>query len=197
MGTQSNRASLINSADSVLIVIDVQDVFLDKLPEAHHQKLLNNICWLIEVAQWCKVPLIVTAEEMPVFPVAGAVLGLISAETPIYNKLTFGLAHQPNILAAVEQTGRKTAILIGLETDVCVLHSAIGLLEQGYRVAVVTDATGTPAPNHALAIERMSQIGVLILNMKGLFYEWLRDVQTVTRFHNEMPHMRERAQIIL
>lgn len=56
----------------------------------------------------------------------------------------FGLAGQPDILEAVQRTGRRTAILIGLETDVCITHSALGLLDRGHRVAVVEDAVARP-----------------------------------------------------
>jgi hypothetical protein len=33
-------------------------------------------------------------------------------------------AGNPDILAAIEATGASTAVLVGLETDVCVAHSA-------------------------------------------------------------------------
>ncbi|MGB1251371.1 MAG: isochorismatase family protein [Candidatus Promineifilaceae bacterium] len=182
--------ALIDPHDSLLIVIDVQTVFLDKLPQTDSDRLLNKICWLINVANWCEIPLVVTAEEHDQFPVAQQVSNTLPENTPIFNKLTFGLTDQADILAAVAQTGRKTAILVGLETDVCVMHSALGLLEHGYRVAVVTDAVGTPAPNGAIGIGRIQQAGGLIVNTKGVFYEWLRDVETVSRFHQELPHMR-------
>ena len=193
----SNAHTLIDRDDSLLIVIDVQEYFLNKLPSASHTQLLNNICWLIKLAGWCDIPLLITAEEHHKLPVAQRLIDTLPDNTPIYNKLIFGLAHQPNLLNKVRETGRKTAILVGLETDVCVMHSALGLLEAGYRVAVVLDAVGTPAPNQTIGIGRMQQAGVLILNMKGIFYEWLRTVKRVNRFHQEMPHMRTLAGIIL
>jgi nicotinamidase-related amidase len=100
-------------------------------------------------------------------------------------------------LAAVDKTGRKTAVLIGLETDVCVMHSAIGLLEHGYRVVVIADATGTPDPGQEVGLTRMRNAGAVIMNMKGLFYEWLRTVEAVSRFHKELPDMRGQAGIVL
>ena len=189
--------ALIDPDDSVLIVIDVQPVFLYKLPQAEGAQILNKICWLIDVAKWRDIPLVVTAEEHNLFPIAQQLSSSLPANTPIFNKLTFGLTDQADILAAVKQTGRKTAILVGFETDVCVMHSALGLLAHGYRVAVVRDAVGTPEPNEGIGIGRIQQAGGLIVNTKGLFYEWLRDVETVTRFHQEMPHMRARAGIQL
>jgi nicotinamidase-related amidase len=88
-------------------------------------------------------------------------------------------------LGALEQTGRRTVILVGLETDVCVAQSALGLLERGYRVAVVADATGSPGTAHAFGIERMRDAGAIIVSVKGLFYEWVRTVERAQRWHAE------------
>lgn len=192
-----NPYSLIEADDSLLIVIDVQDAFLDKLPRPDSERLLNNVCWLVKLAQWQQIPLVVTAEEFGQQPLAHRLMETLPVNIPVFDKVIFGLAEQPDILAAVERTGRKTAVLVGLETDVCVLQSAMGLLERGFRVAVVTDATGSPAPGHQLGVNRMQSAGAIPLNMKGLFYEWLRTVEAVQRFHRELPDMRGLAGAVL
>ncbi len=197
MTTKANSYSLLDADDSVLVVIDVQDAFLDKLPRQDSERLLNNVCWLIKLAQWRHIPLVVTAEEFHIQPLPLKLVHTLLANTPVFDKVIFGLAHQPDILAAVEQTGRKTTALIGLETDVCVMHSAIGLLAQGYRVAVVADATDTPAPGQEIGLKRMQGAGAIIVNMKGLFYEWLRTIENVNRFHRELPDMRDLSGNIL
>ena len=194
---KTNPYALLNAEDSVLIIIDVQDDFLNKLAGAESERLLNNTCWLIAVAQWQHIPLIVTAEEVHTQPLATKLVDALPANMPIFDKTSFGLAHQLDILAAVEDTKRKTAVLIGLETDVCVMHSAIGLLEKGYRVAVVVDAVSTPAQGQEIGLNRMQKAGVIMVNMKSLFYEWLRTIEVVNRFHTELPHMRELSGIVL
>ena len=197
MFAKTKPYSLLVASDSILIVIDVQDAFLEKLPGQESERLLDKVCWIVRLAQWEHIPLIVTAEGLQEQPLASKLTQTLPANAPIFNKLTFGLADQPDILDAVEQTNRKTAILIGLETDVCVMHSAIGLLERGYRVAVVVDAIGTPAPGQEIGLARMQNAGIIIVNMKSLFYEWLRTVEAVTRFHQELPEMRAAAGITL
>jgi nicotinamidase-related amidase len=192
-----NPHSLLEADDCVLVVIDVQDAFLDKLPAQQGSSLLANIVWLIRLAQWRQIPLLVTAEEAASQPVAATLLQHLPANTPIHDKHVFGLADQTNLLETLQHTGRKTMVLIGLETDVCVMHSALGLLEHGFRVAVIHDAVGTPAPGQELGLRRMEHAGVIVTNIKGLFYEWLRSVETINRFHNEMPDMRELAGITL
>ena len=191
-----NPFSLLEADDCVLVVIDVQDAFLDKLPAQESSSLLANVVWLIRLAQWRQVPLLVTAEESASQPVAAKLLQSLPSDTAIHEKHVFGLADQPNLLGTLQRTGRKTAVLVGLETDVCVMHSALGLLEHGFRVAVICDAVGTPAPGQELGLRRMERAGVIMTNIKGLFYEWLRSVEAINRFHDELPDMRD-AGIVL
>jgi nicotinamidase-related amidase len=81
-------------------------------------------------------------------------------------------------MGAVAATGRRTVVLVGMETDVCVAHSALGLLDRGYRVVVVRDAVLAPGDAHDDGIERMRAAGVTLIGAKGLFYEWVRTVET-------------------
>jgi nicotinamidase-related amidase len=189
--------SLIDADDSVLIIIDVQDTFLNKLPLQESERLVTRACWLIKVAQWKQIPILVTAEELNQQPLTSVLVQSLPAGTPIFDKLSFGLANQPDILAGVQQTGRKTAVLAGLETDVCVSHSAIGLLGQGYRVAIVADATGSSAHGREIGLNRMQNAGAIVVSTKSLFYEWMRTVEMVNRFHTECPNMRDLAGIEL
>ncbi len=195
--TTRQSAHLLEADDSILMVIDIQDHFLEKLPPPESIRLLDRACWLIAVAQWRKIPIIVTAEEIQKQPVALKIVQSLPAGTPTFDKTMFGLAGQANILAAVQQTGRKTSVLVGLETDVCVAHSAIGLLDQGHRVVVVADAVASPQNGHEIGLARMRDAGVVIVSVKSLFYEWMRNLEWVYRFHAECPNMREVDDIIL
>jgi hypothetical protein len=104
---------------------------------------------------------------------------VIPAGTPELNKVIFGLAQQPDILQVVQGLGRKTAVLVGLETDVCVQHSAFGLMQLGYTVVAVVDATASPESGHDLGLARMRDAGVVMVSAKGLFYEWSRDIAKI------------------
>jgi nicotinamidase-related amidase len=95
----------------------------------------------------------------------------------VLRKPTFGLAGTPEILAAVRETARGTAVVVGCETDVCVAQSAIGLGEQGFDCVVVDDATFSPGEMHARGLDRLSAAGVARNHAKGVTYEWLRSVQ--------------------
>jgi nicotinamidase-related amidase len=190
MAEIARPSALLEVDDSVLIVIDVQDAFLRKLPVPRARTVLQRVCWLVRLAVWKKVPLVITAEELRAQPLAPPLVSVVPAGTHVHDKLSFGLAGQGDILQAVQATGRNTAVLVGLETDVCVMQSALGLHALGYRVAVVADATDSPAPGHDLGLERIRGEGIITTSAKGLFYEWLRTVDEVRRFHRELPDMR-------
>jgi nicotinamidase-related amidase len=181
-----SRMKLIDADDSVLIVIDVQDTFLTKLAADARGPLVDRVRRLTVVARWLGIPIVVTAEDIPALGgVAPAVAELLPPGAIVHNKLVFGLAADPAILAAVQATGRGTAILVGLETDVCVAHSALGLAECGFQVAVVADATGSPGPAHAAGLDRLRDAGIALLGAKGLYYEWLRTVERANRCRAE------------
>src|SRR5438128_11275317 len=106
MPEQTNiQRALINVDDSVLIIIDVQPPFLDKLPREDSQLLRNRICWLIGVAGWLRVPLVVTAEDVArEGGIDPQVVWALPAGVQAHNKMVFNLAADPTILAAVAQT---------------------------------------------------------------------------------------------
>ena len=118
-----NNTTLLEVNDSLLVVIDIQPSFVKKESEDGDNSLLQRMCWVINVANWLNVPLVVTAENIPHNgSVASEVEELLPPDTKIYNRMTFGLTAQADILESVQKTGRKTAVLIGYETDVCITH---------------------------------------------------------------------------
>ena len=72
--------------------------------------------------------------------------------------------HDDAVFPAVEATGRRTVVLAGLQTDVCVAQSAVGLRRKGYDVVCIVDAVGSVhAVAHEAGLERMRSAGVVIL----------------------------------
>ena len=60
-----------------------------------------------------------------------------------FEKLTFGAYDDAEIKAAVDGYGRKTILVFGTETHICVLQTALGLHDGGYEVMLVDDCCGS------------------------------------------------------
>ena len=166
----------------MLIVVDVQQSFLDKLDPDDAGLLVNRISWIVRIAATVGVPIVATAEDIAEL---GTTVAAVADELPDgtthHDKATFGLAGNPAILSAVEEHGRRTAVIVGLETDVCVMQSALGLLQREFRVVVLSDATASPGPCHEAGITRMRDAGVVVSTVKGTFYEWVRSLDFADR----------------
>ena len=168
---------LLERDDCVLMVIDAQPGFQPPGP------VIARIAWLAGVAAALGVPVVVTEEDPGRNgPTAGEVAARLPPATRAHAKLVFGLADAPQILAALDGLGRRTAVLTGLETDVCVSQSALGLLDHGYRVAVVTDATASPGEMHEAGLRRMRDAGATLVHAKGVYYEWVRTLEAARAF---------------
>jgi nicotinamidase-related amidase len=167
---------------SCLIVIDVQRYFLAKLPLGERAPLVARIGWLMRVARALEIPIIATAEDIASDgPLVPELTALLPQGQVVFDKLVFGLYDQPDIRAAVNACGRTEFILVGLETDVCIAHSALGLAAAGHRVAVLQDGCGSPPPHHAAGLARLRDAGVMVTTIKGMYYEWVRDLATLTK----------------
>jgi nicotinamidase-related amidase len=183
---------VIDRSDSLLIVVDAQPGFSGASHEASAAAARSREVagWLAGVAAALGVPIVVTEEDAAengrTDPV---ILRRLPAGTPVLPKAVFGLADVPEILSAVEATGRRTAVIVGAETDVCVAQSAVGLHDRRFRVVVVTDATFSPGAMHDHGLSQLRDAGVEIRHAKGVYYDWIRTLEAARAFQGEHPDL--------
>jgi nicotinamidase-related amidase len=173
---------LIERDDTILLVIDLQDFFLKKIEPVRAMTLIDNCRFLVEAANQLDIPTFVTVEDPERNGwTTDVVRASLAPGTLERDKSVFGLCGQADLREAMLAQPRRTAVLIGLETDVCVLHSAVGLLGEGFRSVIVGDAAGSPGIEHDLGLNRAAALGVEIVHTKGVYYEWMR---TLAMFRN-------------
>ncbi len=187
---------LISRDDSVLIVVDLQPSFWgERLGAGDADSAVaaaRRATWLAATAAALGIPAVVTEEDRQRNgPTDAAVLGALAPGTPVVAKPVFGLADCPDIMQAVRSTGRRTAVLVGFETDVCVTHSAIGLADAGYRVVVTEDAVYSPFGAHAPGLTRLRDLGFELLRCKSIYYDWIRTLEAARAFRHEHPDLAD------
>jgi nicotinamidase-related amidase len=173
-------AFLFDRSDSVLCVVDVQKVFLDHLRHGDGEALAARICWLIRAARTLGVPIMAMAEGVALNgTLVQAVCDALPEGCVIHDKNVFDLTGHADILEAVRATGRRQVILCGMETDICIAQSAVGLKAAGFAVGAVSDACATPSGADEAAFARMQAAGVVPLTLRGIYFEWIRDLDTL------------------
>ena len=176
--TQAHQ--LFDRNNSCLLVIDVQQYFLDKLPADQRDPLVARIAWLMRVARRAGIPIVATAEDIANDgPLVAPLVDELPEGSTVHDKMASDSPANSRSSTMCDATGRGEFVLVGMETDVCVAHSAIGLMDLGYRVAVIDDATASPPPHHDYGIARVRAAGAVITSVKGIYYEWIRDLATM------------------
>ena len=184
---------LLARDESVLVVVDLQPGFLRRewfaeADLAAGESAADRAAWLVALAARLGIPVVVTEEEPERHGATDArAAGHLPAGTTAHRKPTFGLTRTPEILEAVRATGRRSAVLVGCETDVCVAQSAVGLAGEGFECTVVEDATFSPGEMHERGLARLASAGVARNHAKGVAYEWLASVADTHEVLADLP----------
>jgi transposase InsO family protein len=73
---------------------------------------------------------------------------------------------------------RGTVVLAGCEAHVCLLQTALDLIEQEIDVWVVTDACGSRTErNRDAAFDRLAGAGAELVTTEMVLFEWLRTAE--------------------
>jgi nicotinamidase-related amidase len=163
----------LKAETSALIVIDVQDKLLVKLPTA--AALVRNAAFLLDVAALVDVPARAT-EQYP------KGLGPTTPElarrlpNPLPAKTAFSCCGAGTFLEELEMLRRPNVVLAGMETHVCVSQTALDLLHAGLHVFLAVDALGSRfAIDHDTALRRLEQAGAVLTTTEAVAFEWVGD----------------------
>ena len=124
---------------AVLVVIDVQEKLVPAMDVRICGQLVGHINMLVEGFKAMDLPVIAT-EQYP--RGLGHTIGELAGATEqsCVEKVAFSCAGEPDFIAALEKTGARQVVLVGMEAHVCVYQTMIDLLDRGYTVHLVRDA---------------------------------------------------------
>lgn len=153
-----------------LVTIDTQQVFFDtagrRNPKIGVPQLMTKTLRLFDLAKSHTRPLFVTFEASKTGDHAlppSLLAGLPAAATQLV-KTTFAATGQPQFIPAIKASGATRLVVIGAETDVCVLQTVLGLRRAGFEVIAAVDALFTEEVNPAPALRRMRQAQITQLD---------------------------------
>jgi len=171
--------NLLDSGNSILLVVDMQDRLSSAMPEQEAAAMIANGVRLLEAAKILDVPVLLT-EQYPkgLGPTAAEILEHLPQAVQFFDKTGFSCCAADGFNQALAASGRRQVILIGQEAHVCVLQTALALLHQGYQVYVVEDAVcSRRTENKFNAVRRMRQQGVTMVCYESVLFEWLKDAK--------------------
>lgn len=162
---------LIRADDSVLVVIDMQERLVPAMQAP--ARTIRNTRTLVAGAEAMAVPILMT-EQYPngLGRTVPELRGVPSAR--VIEKIHFSCMEEPGFADAFRALGRKQAVLAGMEAHICVVQTAASLIEEGFEVFVVSDATASRTlESERACIARLSACGAGIVTTEMVIFEWL------------------------
>ncbi|MEW8973799.1 MAG: hydrolase [Tissierellaceae bacterium] len=166
----------LNREDVVLLVIDIQERLVPVMK--YKDQVIYNTQILLEEAKLMNIPIIVT-EQYPK-GLGGTVEELRKSleHAEIFPKNSF-TAYIDEVKSALESTGRKKVIIVGMETHICVYQTTRDLIDAGYTVHIVRDAVASRTKENFLnGLNLMKSMGAIINNTETIVFDLLKKAGT-------------------
>lgn len=163
---------LLSASDSLLLVVDIQDRLLPAMQDG--ARVVRNTGILLQAAAALDIPGLVTEQYPRGLGATVAEVKAAAGAIPVLEKMHFSAWADPAIQSHVRQANRPQVVIAGIEAHVCVLQTALGLVQSGQRVAVVADAVSSrQAENVTLACRRMTESGIMLVSTEMCLFEWM------------------------
>ena len=166
---------LADAKKTTLLLVDMQERLLPAMTGGAEAQARCAI--LLKAAKALEVP-VTLSEQYP--KGLGHTVPMLKEETgnaPVFEKLSFSCWRDKALkdhMIAHHEAGRPLVILAGIEAHVCVMQTAADLAAAGFGVVAVADAMASRAPaSHAMALDRMRDNGVAVVNTEMVVFELL------------------------
>ena len=172
-----SHSNILDSSDTVLIVIDVQDALMKAIHE--RDRVAANTIRLIEAAKIFSIPILVTLQYAERLGDCTRAIADTLPHDDRIDKMTFSCCGEDLFLKALKETNRRRALLCGVESHVCVNQTAHDLLSLGYSVHLAKDAISSrTAENWITGIEKMRDSGCVITSTETAIFELTKDASS-------------------
>lgn len=190
---------LLDSTESQLVLVDYQEKLMPAMLDGAAAQA--NALRLAQAAELLGVPVWGTEQNpgklggnaaalralcrqtLPKMAFSGVHEGLLEVLRPSPKPLAGNVRSLPRHLqksrqAQAAEDARASIVLAGCEAHVCLLQTALELVQEEFDVWVVSDACSSrTAASRDAAFDRLASAGVELLTTEMVLFEWLRTAE--------------------
>lgn len=197
MSMSSTDKGLLTPQNCAVVFLDYQPQMFAAVSGPHRQNLLESVLVLARAARIFSVPVIFSAIECKEF--SGKLAPELLEQFPrqvALKRTSMNAWDDAQFVAAIKQTGRRNFLLAALWSEACLVFPALQMLEEGYGIYVVKDASwGTNQPAHEMALRRVEQAGGVSLTALQVLLEFQRDWANSDHYEEVMAMIRPCCRI--
>lgn len=176
MSTMINdRTYRIARENTQAMIVDVQERLTPHIYD--HENIVKKIVTLIKGLQALNIPIMLNEQYKKglgdTLPELRDVLEGDNAKS--FEKVTFSACDNNDSWHHLAQQNRSTVLLFGAEAHVCIMQTALDLLDNGMQPVIIGDAVGSRFPyDKKQAIRRIRRAGGVISTVESILFELCR-----------------------
>lgn len=172
--SKAANQALLDPNDAVFLFLDHQTGLFQTVNDISVSELRANTVALAKIAEQAGIPIIYTASEPdgPNGPIMEELPAAMPSAQYIARKGEVSSWDNADFIKAVKATGRKTLVMSGVWTSVCVAFPALQAQAEGYKVYAVMDASGDVSKMASdAAMARMTAAGIIPVTTNTILSE--------------------------
>jgi nicotinamidase-related amidase len=165
---------MIDPQDAVLLLVDHQSGLFQLVRDIDQPTLRNHVCALAKVAHFAKIPTFTTASvpDGPNGPLIPEIHQFCPEAVYIPRTGQINAWDNPKWVEAIEKTKRRTLLIAGTLTSVCMAFPTLSALVAGYKVFCIVDASGNWSQMATdLTVARIVQAGAMPIDTYAVLAE--------------------------
>jgi nicotinamidase-related amidase len=171
MASGGFMAERLEADDTALLIIDMQERLGPVM--SNGDELVKRVATVSRGAHALGLPVLMT-EQYP--KGLGKTIPEIAdaAQVEPLEKIEFSAVAAPGFQQALLAAGKRTVLIAGIETHVCVLQTCLDMLDHHIRPVLLADCTSSRHPiDRDTAIERLRKSGVVVTTLESALFELL------------------------
>ena len=176
---QNQFTEKLKKEEVTLVMVDFLEGFVPGIRTIDRNLFYANAEALAKIGSIFKLPTIMLGDEGGF---RGNFFPKVKENLPnatYIERQTVSAWDEPKFRELLEQIGNKEIVLGGISIDICTAQLTLDLLNNGYQVYVVVDASGSDTNlNEMAAMMRLTQAGAVMLNWGTLASELMKDWAT-------------------
>jgi len=168
---------MLQKEECGLILVDVQGNLARMVQ--NNDLFIANTKKLIQCCKLLSIP-IIWLEQNPkgLGPTIPELSELMKGLT-VNEKFYFNALFEESIKEAIKATDKKRWLVTGIEAHICVYQTVLGLLNEGFKVDVVSDCVSSRLQSNIdLALIKMRDTGASITSLEMCIYELMKNSKT-------------------
>lgn len=168
----------LTKQNTALVIIDIQERLASVMKVK--DDVIKNTNYLIELAKMFAIPIIITEQyKKGLGGTVPEIADNLPPEAKYVEKITFSCCDEPTFNDVVAQTARTHFVIAGMEAHICVTQTALGLMQKGKFVHIVSDAVCSRAKtNYKTALALLRDAGAVITSTETVLFQILQTAGT-------------------